>query len=146
MFDLFAKNTLGPLILRVGLGVIFIYHGLGKVNPDTDWGATWQQQAGLPNPHPGPMQMAYAWGEMIGGVALALGLLTRLAALGVIALMVGAIYEVHWHHFEGEPIFDVSKGGFEYNFAIIVMCLSLLVTGPGTMAIDRVFFRRRPAS
>src|SRR5262249_44448100 len=105
MFDTLAKNTLGPLILRVALGVIFIYHGLGKVNAATEWGATWEQKANPnnPNPHPGHLQMAFAWGELIGGFALALGLLTRLAALGIIALMVGAIYEVHWPRFEGDP-------------------------------------------
>src|SRR5262245_6957885 len=121
MFDTLAKNTLGPLILRVALGVIFIYHGLGKVNADTDWGATWEQKANMPDPHPGHLQMAFAWGELIGGIAVALGLLTRLAALGIIALMVGAVYEVHWPGFEGPPVFDVTKHGIEYNFALIAM-------------------------
>jgi uncharacterized membrane protein YphA (DoxX/SURF4 family) len=38
--DAFAKNTLVPLILRLALAAVFIYHGVEKVN-SPDWGATW---------------------------------------------------------------------------------------------------------
>jgi putative oxidoreductase len=138
MFDTFAKNTLGPLILRCGLAVIFVYHGLGKVNAETDWGATWAQK--MPDPPHATVQMAVAWGELVGGIALGLGLLTRLAALGIAAIMAGAIATIHWEH--GFPL----PHGFEYNFAIIVMCAAILVMGPGNMAIDRVVFRRRGAT
>lgn len=134
MFDTFAKNTLAPLILRCGLAVIFIFHGLGKVNADTDWGANWAQGADAPA---GAVQMAVAWGELVGGIALALGLLTRLAALGIAAIMAGAIATVHW------PKFSLQDGGFEYNFALIVMCAALIVTGAGSLAVDAVFFRKR---
>jgi hypothetical protein len=74
-----------------------------------------------------------------GGVALALGFLTRLAAVGIIVIMLGAIARVHWPNG-----FDITKGGFEYNFAIIVMCLCLVLGGPGPLAVDRVFrFKRK---
>jgi|SRR5439155_21706769 len=106
MFDLFAKNTLGPLILRVGLGVIFIYHGLGKVNADTDWGATWQQKFGMPNPHPGPMQMAYAGAKRTAGGLLASGWLRALAAPGVMAPMSAAFMRGTGIHLEARRNFE----------------------------------------
>jgi putative oxidoreductase len=137
MFTNFSKNVVVPLLLRLALAAIFIYHGLDLVGgPDNDWGAGWNKRPDAP---PAPVQLAVAWGELVGGIALALGFLTRLAALGIIAIMAGAIATVHWPNG-----FDIRKGGFEYNVAIIVMCLCLVLGGPGPLAVDRVFrFRRQ---
>src|SRR2546421_12531213 len=104
MFDAFAKNTLAPLILRAGLAVIFIYHGLGKVNEGTGWGTNW---AG--NTQPVAVQLAVGWGELIGGIAVALGLLTRLAVLGLATIMTGAIITIHGQH--GFALMNPDKPG-----------------------------------
>ena len=85
----------------------------------------------------GPLQMAVAWGELVGGIALGLGLLTRLAALGIAAIMAGAIVTVHGEHGFALPM------GFEYNFAILVLCAAVIIGGPGKLAMDSVFFRKR---
>jgi putative oxidoreductase len=144
MFDAFVKNTLTALLLRLALAAIFIFHGLNLVNGEGNGlGATWmnamaekQGQA----PAPAPVQLAVAWGQLIGGLALALGFLTRLAALGIIAIMAGAIATVHWPNG-----FDITKGGYEYNMLIIVVCLTLVLTGGGNVAVDRFFRLRRKA-
>jgi putative oxidoreductase len=133
MLTVVAKNTLNPLLLRLMLAAIFIFHGYALVGGEGhQWGANWNPSL------PVPAQVAVAWGQLLGGIAFALGFLTRLAALGIIVIMAGAIATVHWPHG-----FDVVKGGFEYNAAIIVMCLCLVLGGPGPLAIDRVF-RQRP--
>src|SRR5262245_61730954 len=81
-----ARNTLAPLVLRLGLAVIFIFHGVQKVSPDNGWGTNWMG----PNADmPSVVQMLVAWGETLGGAALAIGLLTRVAALGIIVIMAG---------------------------------------------------------
>ena len=80
------------------------------------------------------VQLAVSWGELVGGIALACGFLTRLAALGILVIMIGAIARVHWPHG-----FDIQHGGFEYNFAIIMMCLCLVLGGPGPLAVDHLF-------
>ena len=67
-----------------------------------------------------------------------LGFLTRLAALGLIGIMAGAIARVHWEHG-----FNIVKGGYEYNMLIIVVCIALILTGPGSVAVDRFFHLRR---
>jgi uncharacterized membrane protein YphA (DoxX/SURF4 family) len=51
--------------------------------------------------------------------------------------MGGAIAVVHWPHG-----FDVRQGGFEFNFAIIVMCLAVLLLGAGNLAVDRFLAMR----
>jgi putative oxidoreductase len=137
MLTTFSKNTLAPLLLRFALAVIFLYHGLAQVGgTDNQMGANWMKDSSgtpLPSAQPAVVQLAVAWGQLLGGVAMALGFLTRLAALGLIAIMAGAIATVHWPHG-----FDIQHGGFEYNFAIIVMCLCLVLGGAGPLSVDQL--------
>jgi putative oxidoreductase len=140
MFDALIKNTVAPLVLRLALAAIFIFHGFHKVHDEgNEWGAAWLKMS-LPNssePPGKPMQLAVAWGELVGGAALAIGFLTRLAAVGIIALMAGTIATVHW------PNFNVHDNGFEYNMLIIAACAVLVLTGPGHIAVDRFLRLRR---
>jgi putative oxidoreductase len=144
MFEAFVKNTLAALLLRLALAAIFIYHGFHLVGDDgNQWGAAWMNAEAANHeaqPPAAPVQLAVAWGQLLGGIALAVGFLTRLAALGIIAIMAGAIATVHWPNG-----FDISKGGYEYNMLIVVACLTLLLLGGGTVAVDRFFrLRRKP--
>lgn len=136
MFDTFCRFTLVPLVLRLGLAAIFIYHGLDLVQKEG--GAAWSTDPSISKPE----QVAVAWGQLLGGIALGLGLLTRLAALGIAVIMGGAIYKVHWEHG-----FGLQHGGWEYNFLIIVVCVAVMLLGPGLIAVDRFFrLRRKPAA
>jgi putative oxidoreductase len=141
------------LVLRLGLAVIFLYHGSTKIAHEggADWVTTFYgQQAerteGDParsRPHatevPASLsfagtQLAVAWGEFLGGLALLLGLLTRLAALGLIIIQIGAIYLV-----TAPRGFSLERnGGYEYNLALIAMCLALVVVGAGRWSLDWV--------
>ena len=134
MFDTVVKNTIVPLVLRLALAAIFTYHGATLIKED--WGASWMNK--MPEPAPAPLQLAVAWGQLIGGIAMLLGFLTRVAALGLIAIMGGAIYLVHWPNG-----FDITKHGYEYNMLIIAVCLALVLMGPGNIAVDRFFRIRR---
>lgn len=60
-----------------------------------------------------------------------------MAALGLIAIMAGAIATVHWEHGFSAP------AGYEYNMLIIVACVILVLTGGGNVAVDRFFRLRR---
>ena len=133
MGDSIIHHTLVPLILRAGLAVIFIYHGWEKVFTHGNLGTGWHPDMNV------ILQALVAWGELIGGVALAAGFLTRAAAVGIAIIMAGAIVTVH-----GKHGFALSKQGFEYNFALLIICAALILTGGGTLAFDRWFrFRRR---
>src|SRR5439155_23156698 len=92
MLESVAVRTFVPILLRFALAAVFIYHGLDKVTPDRNYGFSWAER--MPNPPPKPIQAAVAWGELLGGAACALGILTRAAALGLAAIMVGAIVTV----------------------------------------------------
>jgi putative oxidoreductase len=143
MFTTLMKHraSAASLVLRVGLAAIFLWHGYLKlvVLYDPVNKSTWL------NPELVSVSLQYtvAWGEMICGLALLIGLLTPLAALGVITIMVGALFTVMRHRDFIEP--SITKHGFnytsigqEYNFAIITMSLALLVLGSGALSLDHV--------
>lgn len=119
-------KPLAPLFLRLGLGVIFLYHGYGKVfGEGANFGSSWNSH-GMAT----IIQILVAWGEFLCGGAILLGFMTKLAALGIIVIMVGAIVLVH-----GKNGFGMMNGGFEYPYALITMALALIGTGPGPCSI-----------
>jgi len=78
-------------------------------------------------------QLAVAWGELFGGIALLLGAFTRAAALGMIVIQAGAILLV-----TGPRGFSyLGGGGYEFNLALIAGCAVLFILGAGHWALDR---------
>jgi putative oxidoreductase len=137
MLSAFSKNVVVPLLLRLALAAIFIFHGLHSVSADNQYGAAWMNKHAQ-DPPPAAVQLAVSWGELLGGIAMVFGFLTRVAAVGLIIIMIGAIALIHWQNG-----FDIRSNGFEYNVAIIVMCLCLVLGGPGPLATDWLFRRRK---
>ena len=138
MFRRVGSAMIVPLILRLGLSFIFVMSGVQKITgPGNGWGSSWiSNSAGYYiQPLPAPVQLVVAWSELAGGIALGLGLLTRLAALGIAGIMAGTIY---W--LTGAQGF---KSGWDYNFAVIIMCLSLVISGSGALAVDQLIRIKR---
>jgi uncharacterized membrane protein YphA (DoxX/SURF4 family) len=210
------RTTFVPLLLRLTLAAIFLYHGVSKVaGPQNDWGVAWasnmwQQQGAVP---PAPraqldrelqklqaeeaslkmageslagtekeenarkleenaskqyefraaedriarayaaatpslpdaladqwVQLAVAWGELLCGAAMLVGLFTRVAAVGLVVIMAGAIYTVTGAHGFSNP---AGGGGYEYNLAILAMCAVLVIKGAGPLSLDRWLASRR---
>jgi putative oxidoreductase len=74
---------------------------------------------------------ALAFTELIGGLCLVIGLMTRYAALSLGFIMVVAAVKVH-----GPNGFSIQEGGMEYNLVLLAGCLALLVQGAGKWALD----------
>jgi uncharacterized membrane protein YphA (DoxX/SURF4 family) len=72
-------------------------------------------------------------GEFIGGILLALGLLTRPAALWIILVMGGAAFHVHL----GDPLFSTGGAAKEMALLYFAPALCFLLTGSGRTGIDR---------
>jgi putative oxidoreductase len=126
---------LGLLILRLVIGLTLAAHGSQKL---FGWfggfgiagTGPFFEQLGF---RPGRLHAALAGiAETAGGLLLAAGLLTPLAAAALIGVMVVASGSVHW----GKGFF-VQSGGFEYTLVLAAGALAVAFTGPGAISLDR---------
>ncbi|MGH7322909.1 MAG: DoxX family protein [Candidatus Rokuibacteriota bacterium] len=131
-------------VIRVVLGVIFFAHGAQKV---LGWfeGYGLKGTTGYLTSLGLPLGIAYlvCFFEFLGGIGLFLGLLTRLAALAIIVVMVGAIATVHWPQgfFLNWSLTPGKGHGYEANLAFIAMALACLIAGGGALSVDRLLVR-----
>jgi len=129
-----SLNDLALLLLRLGLGAVMWAHGAQKL-------------LGLFGGH-GPqgfvrlvgtlgMPASMAWlviaVEFFGGIAIALGVLSRLAALGFTVTMAVGIVKLHWAN--GFFMNGPGGPGYEYPLLLAVVAFVLLLTGPGRYAL-----------
>ena len=127
-------GSVGLLLLRVVMGIAFLFHGWPKIQNPMGW-------MGLESPVPAIFQALAALAEFGGGMALIVGLLTRLASLGIATTMIVALCMVHLPH--GDPF--VSKtGGRSYELAAVYLACAVLflLLGPGRFALDALLFRK----
>ncbi len=131
---------LGLLVLRLALGIVFLVHGGQKLFVFGLAGVTGGfTQMGVPMP--GVTAPLVALVEFGGGVALVLGLLTRLAALGIAADMLGAMLLVHL------PNGFFLPTGYEYALLLCLQAVTLIITGAGAYSMDaRIGGRSRAPS
>ncbi|MGH3354259.1 MAG: DoxX family protein [Nocardioidaceae bacterium] len=123
---------LGPLLMRVGIGSVFAWHGWLKFDGGV---SNWADTLDSLNV-PAPLVMAWVQiiAEGVGGVLLILGLFTRLAALALIVDMIGAIWLV-----KVDVGFIVSDAaGAELDVALLSGLLGLLFIGSGRLAFDAI--------
>jgi putative oxidoreductase len=138
---LWTYASWSTLVIRVVLGVIFFAHGAQKV---LGWfggyglKGTTQFLSSLAIPL--PLAYLVCFFEFFGGIGLVVGLLTRLAALAVAVVMVGAIVKVHWPHgfFVNWSLTPGKGHGYEANLALLAMAVACLIAGGGAWSLDRL--------
>lgn len=123
----------GLLVLRIGLFALLAFaHGLGKIPPGAGF-------VGLTGQMGFPLPALFAWAaalsEFAGGLLLAVGLLTRPAAVFVAITMLVAFIGVHGAALTGE---DNGESAFVYLVGAVVLAL----TGPGRYSVDAAIARR----
>ncbi|MGH2627708.1 MAG: DoxX family protein [Anaerolineales bacterium] len=139
--DLFTPiSDWGLLILRLGLAAVFIVHGWAKLNPKGAMGGPagfigFLKQLGVPLPS--FLGWVVILLETAGSVLLILGLGTRLLAASLVVDMFVAITRVK--RGMAKSAFMDPKGGWEFEFALLVGALALVFTGAGALALDPFF-------
>ena len=127
---------IGLLILRLAVGLTMAAHGGQKL---FGWFGGYgiagtggfMESLGF---RPGKVHATLAGlSELVGGLLIALGLLTPVGSALVLTVMVVAIGSVHL-----PKGFFVSDGGFEYNLVIMAAVVSLAFMGPGAYSLDAV--------
>lgn len=121
---------LGPLFIRIGVGLVFAVHGWQKFDGGVSNFAGFLQSLNVPLPEVVAWLMTIA--EGVGGVLLILGLFTRFVTLPLIVVMVGAILLV-----KVDVGFIVGNApGGELDTALLAGLLGLLFIGPGRFSLD----------
>jgi putative oxidoreductase len=138
---------LAPTIARLGLGLVMLPHALQKAFGwfgGHGFGATYE--AFMTKMHiPGPLAFLAIVTEIVCSVALVFGALTRLAAAGIIAVMLGAIVYAHlpngfFMNWSGKQAGE----GIEYHLLAIALGLVVVLAGGGRASVDRLLMKRRP--
>lgn len=140
-----AGDWYGLLLLRMLVGWEFLDSGWTKFTGE-NWFADIQDQFPFPFSLVPPeisWQMA-TWFELLGGIALIIGLATRFFSLSLIILTVVAILSAHWPeewHSMGElaqgyVLTDEGHGNFKLPLILLVMLTPMLFSGPGKLSID----------
>ncbi len=130
-----AYSGYGPLVLRVATGLVFAMHGYQKFTGGLEGVTGFLTSLGFPIP--GVFAVILIAVELVGGIALILGLCTRVVAklCAIVALV--AFFTVHMSNG-----FFISAGGYEFIIVLFAASVSLMLTGGGKLALDNYFSRQ----
>jgi putative oxidoreductase len=124
------KLTLyGPLPIRILAGIAFIAHGIPKL-ADPAMTQGFFGNIGLPPELAIPIGLL----EVIGGIALLVGLVTRIASILLIIEMIGSSIVA--------KLSEGFVGGFELDLLLMSVAISLLLTGPGKISVEYDILKR----
>jgi len=119
----------GALVLRLGLGVMFVAHAWLKISVFTiDGTVQFFESVGYPGWFAYPTIAA----ELGGGLLLLLGVRTRLIAALLVPVLIGAAQV----HFANGWVFSNQGGGWEYPIFLTLAAIVQVLVGPGAYAFD----------
>lgn len=123
-----ANSDYAALLLRIGLGAMFIAHGLLKLMVFTLPGTVgFFESVGFP----GFLAYAVTFAEIGGGILLLTGIATRAVSLALLPVLLGAVYV----HFDAGWVFSNESGGWEYPAFLALATVVQALLGPGRFAL-----------
>jgi putative oxidoreductase len=141
----------GATLLRANLGVVYVAHGWYALGLGLDAVAGYMPRMGFPVAAARWLAWYLLVVHLVGGALILVGLWTRLAAVLQVPIMMSAVFLLHLS--QGfflkaltVPSADGPRqiaGGYEYPLLVLVATLALALLGPGRLALDGVWGRRR---
>lgn len=134
-----GTQHLGLLILRVGLGVVLVAHGLQKLFGW--WGGPGlagfkSSLSDIGYQHADVLTYVAAGGQILAGVLLVLGLFTPLAAAGALAYLINGLLAGISAQAGSRSLPFFLPGGHEYEITLIIMATAVILVGPGRYGLD----------
>ena len=137
LYPAFVRGRTGAalLLLRLVVGSAMVLHGWQKIGNPFHW---MDKMGSAP---PAFLQGLAVLAEAGGGAALVVGLLTPLAAIGLICDMAYALLFFHWP--KGDPFVATAGSSYERALVYLIAAVALFLSGPGRYSLDALLFRRR---
>jgi putative oxidoreductase len=138
-----TESSIVPLILRLTLAVVMFPHGAQKTfgwfgGHGFKGTMAYFTKSGIP----AGLAFLAIMAEFLGSLGLAVGLLTRVAALGIAVVMLVAIVTVHKPHGFFMNWFGNQQGeGFEYHLLALGLAIALIISGGGAWSVDALIAR-----
>ena len=146
-----AGQWIGMLPIRLLMGYEYASAGFKKLN-GSNWFSNVQENFPFPfNVLPVELSWFLAtWAEIIGGLALFIGLFTRFWAFSLIVVTIVAIFGVHWPDdwsslaelWQGYAISNKGFGNYRLPLLFLAMLIALVFIGPGRASIDYLLATR----
>ncbi|WP_232697102.1 DoxX family protein [Brevibacillus daliensis] len=130
------KNEVGKVMLRVVLGIIFFVHGLSKFQGGINNTAGFFDSIGIP----GFMAYVVALIELIGGIALILGIGTRIVSVLFAIIMLGAIFSLK---LPAGLLGNGQMAGYELELVLLVISIYFVIDNKSILAFDNKIFRSK---
>lgn len=125
----------GPLVIRVAVGLVFFMHGWQKLSGGVEGTAGFLGALGFPAPEVFAILLIAA--ELVGGAMLILGLFTHWTAKVLTFVALVALLTVH-----ATKGFFMATGGYEFILLILAASASLIFLGPGMWSVDGMMRKR----
>jgi putative oxidoreductase len=137
LFPSFPAGRAGTalFILRVFVGIAFLFHGYGKIVDITAFAAEFDM--------PVVAAAAAAYTQFVSGVLMIFGLLTPLASAALATTMAVATFSLIER---GETVVSPHGHSWEASSFYLIATLAVLLLGPGRMSVDALLFGRSAAS
>jgi putative oxidoreductase len=136
-----TTGAVAPLVIRLMLAVVIWPHGAQKLLGWFGGGGlneTFKRFRSAWNISPWLALIAVA-SEFLGAMGLVVGLLTRVAALGIGITMTVAMLKAQVRFGFFMNWFGNKQGeGVEYSLLVIAMAISLIISGAGALSLDRL--------
>lgn len=121
------KIEIGNLLLRIMVGLVFLANGISKFTGGIENTVGWFDSIGIP----GFLAYVIAIIELVGGIAMILGLGTRIVSVLFGVIMIGAIFTVNFA--EG------FLNGYVYDLVLLIISVHLFLNGSRLLSLDRLF-------
>ena len=123
------KNEIGQVVLRVVFGFTFFMHGLAKFQGGISNTVGFFDSLGIP----GFMAYAVAIIELVGGIAIILGLGTQIVSIVFALIMVGAIFTA--------KLSLSFLGGYELDVVLLAICIYFIFADKSKFSLDQRLFK-----